>query len=75
VRVALGPGEGGAARIVVEDDGPGWQDQPVTGVTSGFGLGLLREGLLLCGGRLAVEPPAQGRGARVVVEVPTRDPD
>lgn len=73
VRIELGLGERGAARIVIDDDGPGWQDQqPSSGVGSGFGLGLLREGLLLCGGRLVVEPAVGARGARVVVEVPAR---
>jgi signal transduction histidine kinase len=68
VELAQGPRRG-VARIVVDDDGPGWRqgEQPPA---SGFGLGLLREGLLLCGGTLRLEAGATGRGARAVVEVP-----
>jgi two-component system OmpR family sensor kinase len=69
VRVALTPGpRRDTARIVVEDDGPGWGSAAAP-PASGFGLGLLREGLLLCDGELRLEPREGARGARAVVEV------
>lgn len=70
VRVAVLPGaRRDTAQVVVEDDGEGWgsSGEPPA---SGFGLGLLREGLLLCDGALRLEPRAGARGARAVVEVP-----
>lgn len=69
VRVAVSPGpRRDAAVIVVEDDGPGWGSAGAP-PASGYGLGLLREGLALCDGALRLEPREGGRGARVVVEV------
>lgn len=73
VSLVAGPGRG-RAQVLVEDDGPGWpasgDDAPAP--ASGFGLGLLREGLLLCDGALRLERGADGRGARAVVEVAAR---
>lgn len=69
VRVAVSAGpRRDTAVITVEDDGPGWgsSGEPPA---SGFGLGLLREGLLLCDGLLRLEAREGARGARAVVEV------
>ncbi|MCO5168256.1 MAG: HAMP domain-containing histidine kinase [Planctomycetes bacterium] len=74
VRVSLLAGPRGTAQVVVEDDGPGWpaSDAGAPAPASGFGLGLLREGLLLCDGALRLEGRPGARGARAVVELAAR---
>lgn len=54
--------------ITVEDDGKGWPDP----IPSGQGLRNLQRRARLCGGILALEPGAAGRGAKVSLQVPLR---
>ncbi len=69
-RVAVADGH---LRLVVEDDGKGleafsWED---TAASGHFGLVGIRERAALLDGELTLEP-AEGRGTRLVVEVPLR---
>ena len=63
---------GGAVRLVVDDDGPGFGDAP-SAQTAGLGLTLAAEGLVACGGRLERGVSDAG-GARVTVELPCQSP-
>ena len=86
--VTLGVSSGdGAARLWVEDDGPGidpadreriWlpfvrvaRARHAAAGGSGIGLSVVRELVALHGGRAWAEEGAGGRGARFVVELPT----
>jgi signal transduction histidine kinase len=82
---------GDRARLWVEDQGPGipheerqrvWEpyvrlnrDAEASTGGSGIGLSVVRELVALHGGRTRVETAPGGRGARVVVELPLRQPD
>lgn len=59
-------GSGGSGEVAEQSAGGGRQGGASA---SGFGLGLLREGLLLCDGSLRLEPREGAPGARAVVEV------
>jgi signal transduction histidine kinase len=82
--VAKSPGEGsgglanGGIRIVLDDDGCGFNPLQALAPETRQGLGLagIRERLLTLGGHLAVESET-GEGARVIVEValPTLKPE
>ncbi|MGE5141061.1 MAG: histidine kinase N-terminal 7TM domain-containing protein [Rudaea sp.] len=62
----------GAARIVVEDDGCGFEARPTAeGAGPHYGLGLMRERAAEVGGSVAIDS-APGRGTRVIVEIPVR---
>ncbi len=68
VRVRLDPLPEGGARLVVEDDGVGFDPQAVP-KEGHFGLAQMNERILAQGGRFSVES-APGSGTRVVAEVP-----
>ena len=68
---AEGPrgGPGGRVRLVVEDEGAGFDLSTLGDSAQGLGLPTVRERLALVGGRLTVES-APGEGTRVTIEVP-----
>jgi signal transduction histidine kinase len=86
VEVGVYPAGPGRARIAVRDFGDGVSEgearrifqrfaQGHAGAASGLGLGLYisHQIIELHGGRMAVEEPADGPGARFVVELPAPD--
>jgi len=70
-RICLNRLEGDRVRLVVEDDGQGFDPSIMggTNVSGGFGLFSIRERLELTGGRLEVSS-ARGQGTQMVIEVP-----
>jgi signal transduction histidine kinase len=82
---------GERARIWVEDQGPGipheerhrvWEpyvrltrDHEASTGGSGIGLSVVRELVMMHGGRARVENAHSGRGARVIIELPLTPPD
>jgi signal transduction histidine kinase len=64
--------DGPVVRILVEDDGVGFQPPTVSELHAGRGLGLssVWDRLALVGGALRIES-APGEGTRVVLEVPS----
>jgi signal transduction histidine kinase len=63
-------------RILVEDNGRGFEDPAVTSAskqkTGGFGLFSIRERLGHMGGRLEVRPGIEGAGACVTIVLPLK---
>jgi len=65
---------GGVARIVVEDDGVGFDPAaPGKSVDGGFGMSTMRERVEQVGGSLSVDA-APGRGTRIEVKLHTDEP-
>jgi signal transduction histidine kinase len=66
-------GAGGAARLVVEDDGGGWPDRDVlprgesAGGSTGLGLDIVRRTAIASGGSIELDAAPSG-GARVTVD-------
>ena len=69
-RVSAHDTGGPTVRVVVEDEGVGFDPVALAESTGGLGLASTRERAELIGGRVEVES-APGRGTRVVVEVPS----
>jgi len=67
-RVALEEEEG-FLKLVVEDEGVGFDPSEIDGEDEGFGLINVRERIRMIGGRLALES-APGEGTRITIEVP-----
>ena len=63
----------GFVRLVIEDDGVGFNHVRLVGVSSHFGLSLTRERVELVGGVLHLESTT-GRGTRVVARLPIEAP-
>ena len=63
----------GFVRLVIEDDGVGFNHTRLVGVSSHFGLSLTRERVELVGGVLHLESTT-GRGTRVVARLPIEAP-
>ena len=76
-RIGLYRTEGGATRIVVSDQGIGFdpaQVQSKEGTAGAYGLFGLRERIELLGGRLEVDA-APGQGSRFTLHIPQRAPN
>ncbi len=67
-RVALRR-DGGRVRIVVQDEGAGFDPAVVGPGAGGFGLGSIRERMSLVGGSMEIDS-APGRGTRVTLSAP-----
>jgi signal transduction histidine kinase len=82
IRVTVGGGEDGDARLMVEDDGAGIARKDLgrvfeafhTGKTRGLGIGLFlcQRIVHLHGGAIRVESDGPGKGARFTIRLPTR---
>jgi signal transduction histidine kinase len=74
VRLELRAVAGGAV-LEVADDGRGFDSDPASSPTGGFGLRLMRERVAELGGELAVESqPGSGTTVRVLLHVPVDAP-
>ena len=68
VWLSLTTGEG-QLRVLVEDDGKGFDTALVKETASGFGLGIMRERAWEIGAQIDIES-AIGKGSRVTLQVP-----
>jgi PAS domain S-box-containing protein len=75
-RVSLEPADGGGLRLIVSDEGVGFDPRRLNpiGVDAGLGLFSIRERICLIGGSLEIES-APGKGSRMALTVPLGQAD